>query len=465
MCRWSPIKERLFTAMRRGTLLSTLICLSLFLIQCVPAAYGSEPPAIDAEYRELTKQVLLELIDLERFSLKYRRDSAKQPFGKRLRYFLAQETGAATGLAYECIAIDQLKDGRKNPLRIDPDALEKGLRTVLVGAVIAGAGSGLELSSNALLAARNYKKGIDSRSANKYMLSGLTKLDGMLTEREGFVNQHSDHPHFKQAMLEGKILRWLRQAVVHEYIQFHKDVRGFRATENVFYAMNIATNVVSAVSAHHGIKGLEDADHNGPANILFTVAGALTIASPIVSTTVGRITENVAFSKLRKQLNADPKFDYEGFKKTQSEFAESLNSIDENEATAAVYRAGQYLEGSTRSRQQMISEFKVMHYLDQVAVENAVIGPAIGGTLLGQGIAGTVGFYKYHGTLKELDLSYKGSVAGAVGTGSAVGFTALGLAGDWYYERKLSKKGLLPKQLIEKRLIHLDDVEMKVAAM
>jgi hypothetical protein len=423
------------------------------------------PASIISEYRELTRRILLALIDVERFNLRYRRDSAKEPKGKRLRYFLAQETGAATGLTYECVIIDQLQVGRRRPLTINKNALDGGLKTVMIGSIIAGAGSGLELASNSLHALKSHKDKIDSQSANNYMSSHINQIDALILERETFLSQYASHPHFRIAAQEGKILRLMRDAVIFEYSQFHKDIRKYRARENMFYALNIATNTLTAVSIQQGILGLKNPDKNGPANILFSIAGAFTMASPLISNATGVVAEKAANRKLKKIFGEKKEFDYDELRTAQAEFAKSLKDIDAKEVTRAVYRAGEYTQSTEASHRLMESETKVMRYLNKVAVENSLFGPVIGGTLLGQGIAGTVGYYKYHPSLKELDLTYKGAVSGCVGTGMAVGLNAVGLVADLLYSRKLSKKNLLPKQIIEERLSHLDQVEKQIKGL
>lgn len=452
--------------------LSCAVATSLLLLmpfQQTAIAYDFQnleiPAPIISEYRELTRRILLALIDVERFNLRYRRDSAKEPKGKRLRYFLAQETGAATGLAYECVIIDQLQVGRRRPLTINKNALDGGLKTVMIGSIIAGAGSGLELASNSLHALKSHKDKIDSKSANNYISSHIKQIDALILERENFLSQYANHPYFSLAAQEGKILRLMRDAVIFEYSQFHKDIRKYRARENMFYALNIATNTLTAVSIQHGILGLKNPDKNGPANILFSIAGAFTMASPLISNATGVVAEKAANRNLKKIFGSNEKFNYDELKTAQEEFSRSLKDMNEKEVARAVYRAGEYTQSTEASQHLMESETKVMGYLNKVAVENSLFGPVIGGTLLGQGIAGTVGYYKYHPSLKELDLTYKGAVSGCVGTGMAVGLNAVGLVADLLYCRKLSKKNLLPRQIIEERLSHLDQVEKQIIGM
>jgi len=133
--------------------LVVLCCCFLVCLNHCPCAFAEDEGLL--RVRELTKRILLTGIELEKYTLRFRRDSAKQTYFKRLRFFMMQETGAACGLAYEIVAIDELREGRKNPLKIDKGHLRKGLTTALVGSTIAGSSSGIELTRNAVLAVYN----------------------------------------------------------------------------------------------------------------------------------------------------------------------------------------------------------------------------------------------------------------------------------------------------------------------
>ena len=57
------------------------------------------------QYTSLTKKILMAGVDLERFSLHYRLETARRPKLRQLRYFLGQEAGAGCGLLLSCLAV------------------------------------------------------------------------------------------------------------------------------------------------------------------------------------------------------------------------------------------------------------------------------------------------------------------------------------------------------------------------
>ncbi len=440
-------------------------CCALICLNACPPVFAEDEPLL--RVRELTKRILLTGIDLERYTLRFRRDSAQQTYFKRLRFFAMQEAGAACGLAYEIVAVDELREGRKNPLKIDKGHLRKGLTAAMVGSTVAGASSGLELTRNGILALYNKKRGMDPASANQYVVSHVKQLDELLAERESIVAQHKTHELYEQAVLEGRLMRALRNAAVSEYSVFYKDIKSYRAKENTFYAMNIATNVLGALAAKVGIDALNNPDLNGPANILFTLAGAFTMISPAVATVTGKVTGKIADHKLHSMLGDVPKTDFAATHAMAAEFDRSIKNIDQTKYPFALSRASSYLGSCGLFENQMKSETMISRYLNNVAVESSFAAPPIGGTLLAQGIMGTRAFYHYGNRrpLKNLDLTYKGALVGTVGTAVATGLTGVLLLGDWAYYWKLKKEKRLPKQLIESRLKHLDELQVAVEAM
>ncbi len=77
---------------------------------------------------ELTKGILLAVIELERFSLRYRLASLKTSRLVLLQFFAGHEAGAAGSLASGIISTNQLESGRRNPRTINSAALRRGFR-------------------------------------------------------------------------------------------------------------------------------------------------------------------------------------------------------------------------------------------------------------------------------------------------------------------------------------------------
>ncbi len=453
------------------------VCLIIMLLQLVAqsgtisaaSAQASSSRDFSAQYTALTKKILLAGIELERFSLNFRMESAMQPKFRRYTYFLAQETGAATGLAFEVTGTKQFGEGRKRLLRVNLRAVSKSLRAAEVGSIIAASGSCLELSGNLIQAVKNRRHGYDHRSANEFVVSKLKEIDDLLAQRSALVAANLDHPAYERALAEGKVLSLVRDSFINEYRHFSVDTKRYMAYQNLFFLLNTSYNTVGAVAAGVANRGLTKPRLTGPANILFIVAGGLATASPILSQATGKFMGWQQRRSLDKQLGGRPSFDASALS-AEIKHLEALEINAEGSlmpSLPASQRLAIYTESSGLFLKQLESETKTMRTLEQVAIQNSVLGPLIGGTLLTQGIVGTAGFYKYfpNRPKKIFTASFAGATVATVGTSMAVVGNAATLLAGLSNEHSLSKKKQLPSQLIKVRLAHLDDMEKTISAL
>ena len=125
-----------------------------------------------------------------------------------------------------------------------------------------------------------------------------------------------------------------------------------------------------------------------------------------------------------------------------------------------------YTASNTLFQQQLESETKIIHKFEKVALQTSLLGPVIGATLMTQGILGTNGYYRYPlQPRRQIAQFYYGSVVGTVGTGAATVANAVSLLQTLSYQHKLTKENQMPKQLIQKRLQHLAEIEKTVTAL
>jgi hypothetical protein len=424
-------------------------------------------PVLNSEYTTSTKKILLTGIELERFSLNYRLESAKQPKLRQLRYFLAQEAGSAGGLAFEVTGDAQFGKGRKSPLKISQSALRGALATTMSTSIIAGASSGLELTSNLVRAYKNEKNGYDSRSATKFVTAHLKVIDDLLAERQAIVERSHSNPGYERAVAEGHILRSLRSSFVNEYATFNADTRSYLLYQDLFYFLNASYNTVGAVAADVAYRAVSRPHLNGTANILFTTTGAMAMMTPIITNAVGKHVKSSTFKATTKELQVT-KFDPDAFA-AECKTMDALGHSNEGTMMPTfpvTNRMAIYTASNTLFEKQLEGETKLMRRFEKVALQTSVLGPLIGATLMTQGILGTNGYYKYPvQPRRQLAQYYYGSVVGTVGTGAATVANAVSFLQTVSYEHKLSKENMLPRQLIQKRLQHLAEIEKTVAAL
>jgi hypothetical protein len=437
-------------------------------------------PAADAEnnlekndefserYRTLTKQALTAGIELERFNLNYSLQSSRQPKWRSLRYSIAQETGAAGILAFESIGDKQFGKGRKNPAGVNQHALRGGLITIVPTSTIAGASSCFELGANVWMAKQNRKLGYDPRSACEYATTRFKLLNELLSEREDFVNAHKDYPAYARAVVEGQILRDLRNAEINEFAHSFANAKMSSVGLNTFYVLNTITNALGATAGGVAFRSVKEVKFSADADILFITAGSLAAISPWVSERAAKFAARRAWKSVKNRIGQELDFDEAVLAEHRASLSALLSKSQGSliPSLPAVDRLALYTESNRMFKTQFDSEIMTSRHLARVGLQQEFLAPIIGGTLTTEGILGTVGYYKYATQpRKQLGLSYGGSIISTAGSSLAVAATAGAFFANWRYQHNLEKEGRSPRQLINARLRHLDEVEKIVQAI
>lgn len=289
-----------------------------------------------------------------------------------------------------------------------------------------------------------------------------------MEKRDRLVQAHSSDPAYDRLILEGKVLRAMRQCFVNEYSTFHTSVQSLKVMQNLFYALNASYNAVGATAAGIARNAVDKPKLNGPANILFIVSGGLAMATPIITSAGGWVERKLAHRSVERAVHDTTAFKPQEFSSlcSQLQSVSAEGSPNLVAALPATQRFAMYNESNNLFVSQIQNETSTMAHLNKVALQTAELGPAIGSLLMSQGILGTRGYYKYtFRPRKQINEYYKGAILGTIGTSAAVVGNTAWLLASWSYEHKLKKKGELPEQLIRKRLEHLDDVEKQVKAI
>lgn len=370
-------------------------------------------------------------------------------------------------LAFEVTAVDQFGVGRKRPLKLDPRPLRGSLAAATATSIIASSGSMFELGSNVLQMVKNKNHGYDPKSANKYIASKLHHIDELLAQRDALLQANASDPSYERVMAEGKILRDLRSSFVNEYSHFNADTSAYRTYQNMFYLLNASYNAIGALGANTAYRALSRPHLNGTANVLFIVTGGMATVTPIISQAAGYYARKHALSTLKKEIGTS---DF-----SPAQFAIDLKNLETIsggndgsliQSLPLTQRVGMYTQSNELFTKQLDAETKTMRKLEKVALQTSTLGPAIGSMLMTQGILGTYGYYHYPiEPRKQINQYYCGAIVGTVGAGAAVIGNAASLLAGYSYEHKLSKQKKLPRQLIEQRLAHLDEIEKQVQTL
>ena len=429
------------------------------------AGAGSD---FNASYRDLTKQLLLIGIDCEKFSLNYRLESLREPSTKRLRYFLGQEAAASGLMAGAIVDTDQFNKALTNPLNFSPRARQRGNTAVFLGNIIGGSSSLLELASNGLHALKDRRLGFDRKRATQYLVTRTRRFDLLLAERARLLESRSGNARESDLYkAETKVLTALRELIVYEHCRFEMGKTGFRASENIFYGLNVATNAVGATASEFAVKAVKTRKFGGTAGGLSVVAFSMTMASPIVSATGGAMAKKLAAPRMSQELAKVDDYDLAALKSSVQQLQTLVApNPDKGRTDPAQALLDVYGVNDDIISRQVDSETIWLRRLSQVAVQNTVLAQLIGGAGVARGTLGLVSYYHYSQQPRPaLYRAYAGAIAGTAGASLAVGATALGMLADSYYIHHLKSEKRLPEQLLQERIKDLNEVETRVKAL
>jgi hypothetical protein len=412
----------------------------------------------EKKYVKLTREILLLGLDFEQYSLNYRINALRDDRTKRVRYFLGQEASAAGAMTAAIIGTDQTYKVIHSPHRVNLRAIKNLNKLGEVTSIIGGASSGIELASNSWHAIKDKAQHRDSKTATKYLTKELREIDTLLAERKALIASSAGQNAAKWAQYESetKLLDIMRDVVVNEHKNFEITKVGFRTSENVFYVLNIGTSVLSAVQYRYGYRAVRHPRCAGTSALASTISAGMVMANPVIASVSSRVAKRRARKFLDREFGVvaqPPSVDQ--LKDCVAELQRtSANTKDDPSCqitSAAILDA--YGVVSQIFPRELESEIRLLHELDQVAVQNEVLAQPIGGAALASGVTSMTAYYKHRNKPRAAaNSNYASAVSGLVGAGMATGLTAIGFAFETWNRHHLKAEGKLPEQLMEERI-------------
>jgi hypothetical protein len=419
-----------------------------------------------SEILAITNQILRKQTDFERYYLQYRIQGGKEPKWRQWRYFVAQQTAALGYLASNTIDTAEFANSIRDPQRENDQYLRYGYTAGLVGSIIGGSADGLEIASNALLAAKNKRHGIDPSSAKKSALKWLREIDALMAKRSSLIEKLPPGETTEIMALEGMLLKEYRDLGAYEFADVYSNIKSYQASSNVFYALDIVSQTLASISWGLSINGVRQDSRNGPAILTALVADSVALPSAPISYLANSLMYKYWRAKFAKELGE--KLD-DTKKRTISTLAllkERVASANAESLTSLgpiANRLHAYSIWSTRYEGFMEKEEDRLDRFKEVARQYNTAGPAIALGNLGQDVVDTVGFYKYgHRDIVATRLYLAGSIST---TGSSFGsfmFTNYRFLDDYLFERNLKRLHEMPEQLLQTRLNTLDELENRL---
>jgi len=451
-----------------------LLAVILLLIQgaVLPMAAEELPSSAvasdrdDSQILKLTAEVLRKEIDLERFSLTYRVRGSAEPRWRRLRYFLGQQAAAGLELGSDTTLFAELGKHLKTPEEASERVLRAGTRVGLIGFILDGGSSAFELGSNALLALKNKREGVDPETAKRTVFAKLKEIDALCSQRQALVLSSQDSKAKTIHTVEGKLLRHFRDWCLYEFAEAYADVRSYQPGINVFYALDTASGALSSVSYLLSLRAFKHPAAAGPAGIVGIVGDAVGIVQAPASSLAKRHFHKFWRKRLSMQFHEQIYNAEDSCKAEMAELGRLVASVDDDmlaSVGAVKERVKAYGVWAERSDQYISKQQVELRRLDKVALQSEIAGPLISGTVLAQDVLATAAAYGARNKpRREIALQFAGPIASGTGASASLLLTGYWYVGDQLNERRLKRLDELPSSLLQQRLKTLNDLEKQV---
>jgi hypothetical protein len=383
-----------------------------------------------------------------------------------LRYFFAQQLAALGYLTSNTIDISEFANSINDPARENDRSLRYGYIAGLVGSVVGGSADGLELTSNALIAARHKKHGASPKAARKIVIKQLREIDALASTRDKLLEKLPSGKATELLLLEGLLLKEYRDLCAYEFADVYANIKSYESSANVFYVLDMISQVLAATSWGLSIKGVQKDSLNGPAILTALIADGISLPSAPISSLTNNLLYKYWHAKFAKELGE--KLD-DTKKQTISTLALLKKRVaDADSGSLALMgpidtRLYAYAVWSTRYESFIDKEEKRLERLEKVARQYNTVGPAIALGNLGQDVLDTTGFYHFgHRDIIATRLYFAGSVSTGAASLASFTFTNYRFYDDYRCQRQLKRLHEMPDQLLQTRLKTLDEMEDKL---
>jgi hypothetical protein len=421
----------------------------------------------------LSKQVLQDEINLQKFNLALRVNAAKQGRWKGWRYFFSQEgnlglteAGIITTIAErgEHIHDDHAHLNSKNKLA------NGGTLLGAIGQIMAGFGSATELGINEYHAIQAQHQGYGSKEARNTALKLVADVDHKLAERERLIKEQpsSDQEIAELQEHEGKVLADFRDLAVAEFERYHTSAKKALAQQNSFYALDVGKNTAGVIGSffimHSILRGFRQ--YNIPGGVFNTVSGAMIALDPVISRLVAKAVEradkrNMEQHGLPTVWENKVKLEEDYGRLTQ--FCANHQVKDRPELARIVARLEAYDANHAYVTDEIQRNSRALRRGNRTAVQNMGTGFIVGSTKMANGILTIVPGAKYaHSSTHTNTLIFAGNVAYLPGVSWGL-LDNIRIQTQREFQRANQQKSHeLPNQIMKARLDQLNAVEKKI---
>jgi len=431
------------------------------------ASGGADPAPYVTRLEDNTRNVLLKLIELERYNLNYKMTVAKQGRWKGWRYFTFTQTNNGLSLGGSLVGMVERTQHFRTPNKLNIHRLERGNIITGVGSIIGASGSIMEMGINGYHEYETHKKGFAPATARKKVRGILDDINNLFVEREALVKTlNSNCGCTKYEMLsraEDAVLLDIRDISLDEFKRFHSGARRTLAFQQSLYTIDIGRNVTGALASRFGFLALKTGNrhNNTVAGVMSDISGGLTVLNPFVSRGIGKLVGEYHKHYIRNCTKDSRHATVETLASDLEHLKIVANTPELEQADLPVLRTALYSEHENGVRKQLNLADAELRNGVLAAQQQVVSGTLLGGAKIAAGgvlfnIAGVR--FPHNGKRTNIYLGTAGIINTAAASYALLDNLRIQLKREYDYH-KLKKKHALPGQIIKDRLAQLDSME------
>lgn len=446
----------------------------------VRADASVSPSEAARQIDDLTKQILLKEIELQRYSLHYTMEVAKQGRWKGWRYALFQEINSGMGLTGAIMSTSNRGQALHKVKRVKLHTQLAANYIPMTGSIIGASAAAGEFGINTYheLVARS--KGFSPSAAVRKVRGLQRDIDGLLDKRDALMRiesaEPSLHEYFEVDEIEGRVLKDMRDQALLEFERFHIGARKVLAFQQAQYLFDVAKYTTNAIGSDWAYLSLKNHHRiwNGRAGVMFAISGQLTCYAPILSRLLAK-----GYGEFTKSGMKD--VSKEARETDMARLSADLNALNQiikkhqehnPEVASTVLVQGDYESHERTFADEIRSAQKKSDAAKLTATQNIGAGLFVGGLKTASGVLFLVpGFNPNYNKSNERsarvtnDLLFASAILGLpAGVFSMLDTLRIQVRGE-INRHKAAKEGKLPGQIAVARLKELDQMERRLKSL
>lgn len=410
---------------------------------------------------ELDRMILVELIQLARFNMRFFENANHHQRWRSWTYPLGREAGTAASFANSLIDISVRGDNFSTPDQISRSALRRGLCSAIAGNAVSGGASSLELLQNTIVMQRARKNGYSPDASLDHVKSSVQRTELLLIERDQLISSETSEKRRRVRQYESILLRRIRDQLVFEFRRWSINSRELAWRENSFFAIDAAQNFTNMISSIISLQSYRYPNRSGAAAVVSLAASSAATINPLLRNLIGVGVRKYQRNKLAKELPVTRPEMPEGL--SLKELSELQNNLEDEREVKRLTQVLFLSENSEKLDSAIDRESKSIERGRQIAQQQSISGPLIGLTSVTRSILSLTAFYDYRDDkIVANRLSFSGRLSQASGQAYALVNTPYTFVKGELRKKQVRRSGQSLAQILEKRKQFLDKLEAQL---